>query len=277
MLKKTLLLTAVLCVYAILMNNSYVYTNSFQPPTGRTGAPGEQTCAAAGCHNTGVNTGSGSLDISFSGGGVFEAGVTYDVSVVVNDSGSKFGFEMVALNGSGESVGTFDTNGSNNIAIRTVGGKEYIHHRSAPSSNTFNFKWTAPADEVGEVTFYAAGNAADGNGFASQDKIYTNQFSTMFTNIPTYNPEELSLNLFPNPTENTNYFNLEYQLTQNELMTISAYDATGRLVKVLFEGVENAGVQQHRFSLEENELKPGLYFITLQSETFVSSTRLFVQ
>ena len=275
MLKKTLLLTALLCVYGILMNNSYVYTNAFQPPTGRTGAPGEQTCASASCHTGTVNSGSGSVDISFSGGGVYEAGETYDVSVVVNDSGSKFGFEMVALDANGNGVGTFDVNGASNVAVRTVGGKEYIHHRSAPSTNTFDFKWIAPAEDAGTVTFYASGNAANGNGGRTGDAIYTNQFSTLFTNIETYRPEKLSLNLFPNPSNE--YFNLSYQLTQTELMTISAYDASGRLVEVLFEGAEDAGVQQHHFDLENSQLTSGMYFITLQSESFVSSTKLFVR
>ncbi len=275
MLKKTLLLTALLCVYAILINNSYVYTNAFQPPLSRTGAPGEQTCSAAGCHNTPVNSGNGSLDISFSGGDVFEADVTYDMTVLVNDSGNKFGFEMIALDENGNSIGNFDSNGDPNIAVRTVSTKQYIHHKSAPSSNTFNFKWTAPSENVGSVTFYASGNAANGNGSNSGDKIYTNNFSTLFTGIEKYSAEKLSLKTFPNPA--TNYFNIGYQLPQTELMTISAYDVSGRLVKVLFEGAENAGAQQHRFDLEENELTAGVYLILLQSETFVSSTKLFVQ
>ncbi len=276
MLKKTLLLTAFMCVYAILVNNSYVYTNAFQPPTGRTGAPGEQTCASASCHNGTVNSGSGSVDISFSGGGVFEGGETYDVTVVVNDgSGSVFGFEMIALTDDGTSVGAFDANGSGIVAVRTVGSKEYVHHRSAPSSNTFEFKWTAPEENVGNVTFYACGNAANGNGNHIGDLVYTSSFSSVFTDIETYTPEKLSLHTFPNPA--TSHFNINYQLTQTELMTISAYDASGRLVKVLFEGAENTGVQEHRFDLESNELDSGLYFIMLQSENFVSSTKLFVQ
>ncbi|MEZ4887425.1 MAG: choice-of-anchor V domain-containing protein [Chitinophagales bacterium] len=275
MLKKFLLLTALVCVYAILVNNSYVYTNDFQPPTGRTGAPGELTCSAASCHNTPVNSGTGSLDISFSGGDVYEAGVTYDMSVVVNDNGGKFGFEMIALSESGTSIGSFDANGAANITVRTIGGKQYISHKNAPSSNTFNFKWTAPNEDAGAVTFYAAGNAANGNGASSGDKIYTNNYSTLFTGIERYDAEKLSLNTFPNPA--TNYFNLEYQLAKNELMTLVAYDASGRQVKVLFEGAENAGVQRHRFDLQSNELTSGVYLIMLQSETFISSTKLFVQ
>ena len=38
--------------------------------------------------------------------------------------------------------------------------------------NTFEIKWTAPAAGSGPVRFYAAGNAANGNGLKSGDWIY---------------------------------------------------------------------------------------------------------
>lgn len=278
MLKKTLLLTAVLCVYAILVNNSYVYTRSGTPPPARTGAPGESTCTGGGCHVGVANTGSGSIDISLQSGGVYFPGDTYDMTVEVNDnSKQEFGFEMVAIDENGNNAGTFITGGNNKVGVQTFGNRDYIGHRNSSSTNSFSFQWMAPTEDVGMITFYASGNAANGNNSTSGDLIYTNELSILLTNIPTYTPEKLGLNLFPNPAANTNYFNLEYQLTQTELMTISAYDASGRLVKVLFEGAENAGVQQHQFDLTANELTAGVYYISLQSETFVSSVKLIVQ
>ncbi len=272
MLKKTLLLTAMLCVYAILINNSYVYTRSGTPPPARTGAPGQNTCASAGCHSGAANAGNGSVDISFVGE-EYALGETYDMKVVVNESGSRFGFEMVALDENGNNAGAFITSSGN--GVQTSGGLDYIGHRNAPNSNEFNFQWTAPTEDVGTISFYVAGMAANGNGSTSGDLVYTNSLDILLTNIETFEAEKLSLKAFPNPANNQ--FGLEYQLPQNELMTISAYDVSGRLVEVLFDGAENAGKQRHQFTLEETNLTSGVYFITLQSETFVSSTKLFVQ
>jgi uncharacterized protein (TIGR03437 family) len=37
----------------------------------------------------------------------------------------------------------------------------------------WEFEWTPPANEVGDITFYAAGNAADGTNTNANDRIYT--------------------------------------------------------------------------------------------------------
>ena len=38
---------------------------------------------------------------------------------------------------------------------------------------TWQFDWTVPDPAVGTITFYAAGNAANGNGSTSGDYIYS--------------------------------------------------------------------------------------------------------
>jgi len=42
-----------------------------------------------------------------------------------------------------------------------------------PNGATFQFDWTPPATNAGPVTFYVAGNAANGNGSNTGDQIYT--------------------------------------------------------------------------------------------------------
>ena len=61
---------------------------------------------------------------------------------------------------------------------RANGTVEFAEHRSAPRGNagagfTFDILWTPPPTDVGDVVFYFAGNAADGNGANSNDHIYT--------------------------------------------------------------------------------------------------------
>src|SRR5262249_3171120 len=56
---------------------------------------------------------------------------------------------------------------------------QYIEHTfngvqpTAPDQGSWAFTWTAPAISVGRVTFYAAGNAANGDGTNQNDFIYT--------------------------------------------------------------------------------------------------------
>jgi uncharacterized protein (TIGR03437 family) len=54
----------------------------------------------------------------------------------------------------------------------------FAEHISAPRGNagdgfTFTVDWTPPATDVGDVIFYAAGNAANGDGTFNGDRIYT--------------------------------------------------------------------------------------------------------
>jgi MYXO-CTERM domain-containing protein len=52
----------------------------------------------------------------------------------------------------------------------TAFGRQWIEHTSdgialgTPDMNSWTVRWAAPASDVGPVTFYAAGNAANGDG-----------------------------------------------------------------------------------------------------------------
>ena len=49
--------------------------------------------------------------------------------------------------------------------------------------NQWTFKWTAPTNDVGPITFYAAGNAANGDFSTSGDYIYTQKATS---EVPVY-------------------------------------------------------------------------------------------
>jgi hypothetical protein len=163
---------------------------SYQPPTERTGAPGEGTCAA--CHSGG-GTFDGSLTIAAPP--EYNPGQSYTVTVVLQDPGqSRWGFELIPLR---RDPGTQDltlagslTNLSPLTLIQeSLDGRQYISHTSniqdagepdgtfagtADGPVSWSFTWTAPAAGSDTVTFYAAGNAANNNGSAGGgDFVYT--------------------------------------------------------------------------------------------------------
>lgn len=161
------------------------YTYSEGPPPGVTGAPTDgATCSARGCH-TGhpLNTTGGSVTI----GGVPSAyvpGATYTITVQVAKPGqSRWGFEITAETADGGRAGELVVTDQQNTQYAqdpTVDNSpEYIEHTfngtrgGQGTGPVWTMQWVAPAAGTGPVTFYAAGNAANGNGNQTGDYIYT--------------------------------------------------------------------------------------------------------
>jgi uncharacterized protein (TIGR03437 family) len=123
-------------------------------------------------------------------GSVYIPGVKQRVAVQVADPNQRrWGFELTArLNSDLENGQAGDFTPIDNMtqvicedsAPRPcASGVSFIQHTSAgtrngtPGGATFQFDWTPPATNVGPVTFYVAGNAANGNGANTGDQIYT--------------------------------------------------------------------------------------------------------
>jgi len=145
------------------------------PPAGHTGAPGESTCT--NCH-VGPTSG-GTFTITPPQN--YVPGQTYQIVVRhVNPDPSRmrWGFQLTPLAGT-TAAGTLIVTDSLNTQIVGGVGRDYIEHTGAGThagiQNTvaWNFNWTAPATDVGTVTFYAAGNQANGDGTSGGDRIIT--------------------------------------------------------------------------------------------------------
>jgi len=164
---------------------------SSAPPAGRTGAPGDAgTCAT--CHSgTG---GAGALIMAlYDFNPTYVPGQTDTLVIGIGAPGAtRWGFEVTALKNSDNTMaGTFGT--IPDLAIQTgteaSGGRIYMGHRSNGAIAPFDLndgtewgfatggwlvEWTPPAQGTGDVTFYAAGIAADGSQSAgATDTTYT--------------------------------------------------------------------------------------------------------
>ena len=162
--------------------------NANLPPLVATGAPGEGSCFS--CHSGALNDGVGSVAIT----GVpvpYMPGQTYALGVTVQRTGQqRWGFEITALKASDSSpAGTLASAAQLTDTTRTSGsGRMYVSHTTlkgvdgtfaGSTSGSWIFNWTAPAAGAGAVTFYAAGNAANGNGLNTGDFIYTTKITSM--------------------------------------------------------------------------------------------------
>ena len=168
--------------------------NSTGPQLGRTGAPklgtasAERTCSDAGCHSGhAVNDGNGKVELV----GVpdrYTPGASYPITVRLSSTSTRFdgfrrwGFELtVARLSDGEGAGTFSS-----PSLTTVIGSRFFYHLRPYATQNFNtlkpgasspvewtVTWSAPDADQGDVGFYVAGNAANGNLSNSGDFIYT--------------------------------------------------------------------------------------------------------
>ena len=105
-------------------------------------------------------------------------------TIVVNLSRAaqnRWGFEMTALGADGARAGSFEVDNAANTQVSEANSKQYIKQTAVGSAqgtndaHSWEFQWTAPAADVGPITFYAAGNAANGDFGIAGDYIYTEQ------------------------------------------------------------------------------------------------------
>jgi uncharacterized protein (TIGR03437 family) len=107
---------------------------------------------------------------------------------VAHPEASRWGFQITARLASDPSkqAGTFTANDVVRVLCDATpahdapcnGALEFPEHSNAPRTAagagfTFSVDWTPPATDVGDIVFYAAGNAANGDGTNSNDRIYT--------------------------------------------------------------------------------------------------------
>jgi len=152
--------------------------SSAGPPFAHTGAPGEANCTA--CHASfPLNSGNGSLLIE--GPVEFRAGQSYTFTVRLQDPGqSRWGFELTS-----QGQGLISLLEPTRTQVGTApNGFQYLRQTSLGSSAgtvngpvSWTFTWTAPASPPNQVSFWAAGNAANNNGGSNGDYIYTTSLS----------------------------------------------------------------------------------------------------
>jgi uncharacterized protein (TIGR03437 family) len=162
------------------------------PPIKRTGAIVDGGINCSACHRTFAPANSdptGSVAITAAD---YTPGVRQTIKVTVSHpSAARWGFQLSArtVNDENKPAGTFAANDVVKImcddgSTLGTGGPctatqlQFAEHISAPRGAagdgfTFTVDWTPPATDVGDVIFYAAGNAANGDGSFNGDRIYT--------------------------------------------------------------------------------------------------------
>lgn len=273
---KTLLLSFAVIVAFVLVITPQ---NAVSYPTGAPNDFGGPDNYCTACHfDFDLDSGTGSVEITAQSTFMLDEEITITVTVdntTPPDPEPKQGFMISARDAddSAVHVGLFDPGDSGLVQIGQNGTMEdnlkYITHTEAGSNETsWTFTWTAPSDSPPDaVTFYAAGNAANGNSTFTGDYIYSTSKTLTYSSVGVEQsevPTILSLDtVYPNPFRSI--AEVEYTLAESAPVTIYLRDALGRTVRVLENGTRAPGT--HHLAIDADDLASGLYFLTIQTAT----------
>jgi hypothetical protein len=255
------------------------FTYSSGPINGVTGAPGEGNCTQ--CHTgAAVNSGGATFTVSVLGQSITEyvPGQTYTMLIEFdNTTRITCGFELTALTSANTQGGLIVVDDPTNTQLSAQSGRQYLKHTTAGHTGqlSWQFKWTAPAAGTGPITFYAAGNSANGNGANSGDLIYTTSFTMTEGAAVAVKPaiEAGSLTAFPNPA--TTMSMVSFNLKHAAQASLTLYDLQGRKAVSHDLGLAAAGKHSERLEIPAS-IAAGTYILRLEADGKASAMRMNV-
>jgi hypothetical protein len=260
-MKKKFILVSTVVVAVIGMSFELLNDNG---KAGATGSPNETACNS--CHTgNALNAPGGSLTITSPTltNGKYTPGQTYTINVTVaKTNATLFGLGFEALTSANANAGTLTAGTGTKLLNATISGNSRANIVHAGTGNTgtgthtFTFTWKAPATDIGNITFYCAGNAANNNGVQSGDFIYTT--SQVLSADVNGVKEELfasKIRIFPNPA--ADYLQIDNANSLEE-MTVSIMDLKGSVISQK----QHVAVND---KIELNELNAGSYLLRIET------------
>ncbi len=274
-MNKTLLYSfAVLLFLAVLIDglneaNSY----SGNPPEVLISvAKDGNTPTCNSCHGTG-ETGSipttGGITITKKDGNLYANNLEYDITLSVDRERNRHGFQFIALDDQGKSVGTLSEDDVNlNIEDDALDNVDHISHHNIPSMNggTFQFKWTAPDSYQGAITFHMMAVAANGNAQNTGDSVFYETMSLTYdAAVGVDDLESNIVHLYPNPA--TDHVFVDNATSNWE--SVELFNMNGRVVlsSALLSGLNE---------VQTGDLNRGMYFVQLSNEEGAIATRRLI-
>lgn len=282
-----ILLLATITLSSMVMDKVHEYKTSSlcDAPLvgGHTGAPGETSCT--GCHGGTANTGPGMLSFDLGGVTQYVPNQTYTGTVKLKQTAvDKFGFVSLALvNSNNTTIGTFSLIDTVRTRLFVDGSRNYVGHTpcgadvSPPDSTQWQFKWTAPATNVGNITLYLGSLATNHNHATSGDNTYTSSIvltpsTTSINEIPGIVSE---LNVYPNPA--SDHLSVSFQAHISEAVSIELIDINGRKIEVFKRELLSPGIIKKSIDIKDKNIKPGIYFMKVCAGDKFISKKISIQ
>lgn len=255
-----------------LKNSSYAaLVNTSGAPAGKTGAPGEGNCTM--CHAGNVNDGSMHSTITYNGNNnEYIPGNIYNITLSITNGAVKNGFQLVVLDSILEqNAGNINLTDAVNTQLISANNKDYLNHTSSGTNeNSWNFQWTAPANDVGPIKIYYAYNVTNNAFNTGGDNIYLNQFTLYPANTsPVCDAKGFDFDCYVSPNNTlaiiTNYL-------VKTPMRIAVYDLQGK--EVFYKESLISG-KNMELAIPNNILK-GIYIISIKSNAFHQAKKVIL-
>jgi hypothetical protein len=131
----------------------------------------------------------------------------------------------------------------------------------------FSSYTTADSANAGLCAFYSFNSApkVQGNSILYVDNL---SFDNLITSVSEQTSENTIFSLYPNPA--SDIITLNIGNTNNTDLTLNIYNVIGTLVK-------SEMLKQNQRQINIGDLSNGVYMVTIKSEDFIESQRLFIQ
>jgi hypothetical protein len=257
------------------------------PPDGFAGNPPALISCRA-CHGEAIGDGTIAL-LGLPAG--YDPGITYTLTLELADPGQgRWGFELTPIdNATLYQAGTLIATDLTNTQLSDNPGPDpdYLKHTTDGTYDgvmdgpvTWSFDWTAPA--AGDVTFYLAGNAANGNGSPSGDYIYLLQrpVSSATGVVPEPAPAVMFVGpSFPNPAPAGATAAVRFALGAPSSVVLRVIDAGGRFIAEPMRAELGTGSHLAAWNgrtADGRTVARGVYFFTLHAAGRELVTRLVI-
>ncbi|GIV34695.1 MAG: hypothetical protein KatS3mg031_2230 [Chitinophagales bacterium] len=261
----------------MLFYPAFIYTETSAPGPGHSGAPGEATCAASGCHTgSAENLDPSKLTIasigtpSLSNG--YVPGTVYNISVSMGSVQSQVkGFQLTVLDANGNGAGTLTITDINHTTKTNLGNRQYISHKNANTTSAWVFRWESPPTDIGPVTFYASGIGANGDNQATGDVVYRSKAGVSTTSgliqynltaLPPVPADIAGITIFPNPFRKEIF--IEYPVTEEGSVQIELVSINGEKVASICCKAQLPGIHLQKLTVPSG-IAAGLYMLQMQA------------
>ncbi|MBK9639458.1 MAG: T9SS type A sorting domain-containing protein [Bacteroidetes bacterium] len=273
-----------IAIVAIVMSTAFGILSE-NGKAGYTGSPSELNCDD--CHNSfgNSNSGTGSIYVtSTMNNWQYVPGQTYTVNVIVKQSGRPlFGVGFEALTSTNANAGSLVITNSakTQIKTKTVSGvtrNNVVHQMNGgmhADSAIFTFNWVAPSTNIGNITFYFAGIAANNNGSENNDYAYHSSKVVTPASATGILEQSNSISEFKSYINSEGRIAIEFQSTTADQPRVNLYDMEGRMISSQLLDSYSIGEVKSSVSIP-SELKSGNYIVSILSNNHKLSSKIFI-
>ena len=273
-----------IAIIAVVMSTAFGILSD-NGKAGYTGSQGELNCDD--CHNSYGNSNSGTGTIyvtSTMSNWQYVPGQTYTVNVIIKQTGKPlFGLGFEALTSTNTNAGSLVITNSakTQIKTKTVSGvtrNNVVHQFNGglhADSAIFTFNWVAPTTNIGNITFYFAGIAANNNGSENNDYAYHSSRVVTPASATGILEQNKSISEFKSYINSEGRIAIEFQSAATDQPRINLYDMKGRMISSQLIDSHSIGEVKSSISIPA-ELKSGSYIVSILSKNQKLSSKLFI-